>query len=361
MMNKKTLAMCVAAAALFTLPLTASAQLDKLVVKDPVGTPVFVVQDSGNVGVGSATPTIPMHISTENVGQYLDAFGNNITAGTAADIRTTTGTPPGGAIQAISNEFLIRYAPGVAITNNFNTFRMIARTDSTTSDNFNGHVAAANFISQHQGTGTANLSVGFITNVANRSSGTITSAEAIRAATPSNLGGGTIVNAYGIHIQPQGVTGASNPYGIFQEGAGDSNYLAGNTGIGTETPTHLLELSGGAYSDGATWDTGSSRTLKENIKEVTADEAMAALEELNPVQYNYKKVKDENRIGFIAEDVPELVAMNSRKAVNGLEITAVLTKVVKEQQKVIVELQEKLAELEQRTSILKPRAEIINR
>lgn len=120
----------------------------------------------------------------------------------------------------------------------------------------------------------------------------------------------------------------------------------GKVGIGQYNPTHLLELSGGAYSDGVTWDTASSRELKENINSISADDAMAALEKLEPVEYNYKTIKDEKRVGFIAEDVPDIVATNSRKAINGLEITAVLTKVVKEQQKMIEALKGKLAELE---------------
>lgn len=120
----------------------------------------------------------------------------------------------------------------------------------------------------------------------------------------------------------------------------------GQIGIGTSIPTHLLQLSGGAYSDGATWVNASSRELKENIKEVSAEEAVATLAKLEPVQYNYKANKEEQYVGFIAEDVPDMVAVNDRKGLSAMDITAVLTKVVQEQQKTIAELQERLAEVE---------------
>jgi len=64
---------------------------------------------------------------------------------------------------------------------------------------------------------------------------------------------------------------------------------------------------------------------------LTASEALNTLDELTPVRYNYKVEKDEEYIGFIAEDVPDLVAMSNRKGLSPMDITAVLTKVVKEQ------------------------------
>jgi hypothetical protein len=125
----------------------------------------------------------------------------------------------------------------------------------------------------------------------------------------------------------------------------------GYVGIGTTNPTHLLELSGGAYSDGNAWYPASSRDLKENIKELGTTEAMTALEGLNPVKYNYKNDEDQQHVGFIAEDVPELVALKGRKALSPMDIVAVLTKVVQEQQKTISALSEKVNKLEREAKI----------
>ena len=130
-------------------------------------------------------------------------------------------------------------------------------------------------------------------------------------------------------------------------------FPTGKVGIGTTSPTHLIHLAGGAYSNGATWVNASSRELKENIKEVSAEEAIRTVENLKPVAFNYKKGDQELHVGFIAEDVPELVATNDRKGLESMDIVAVLTKVVQEQQKMIQqqqlvneELQTKIGKLE---------------
>jgi len=133
---------------------------------------------------------------------------------------------------------------------------------------------------------------------------------------------------------------------IEAKGRTSINFPNGNVGIGTTSPTHLIHLSGGAYSDGATWTNASSRELKKNIAEISADEAVKTIENLKPVAFNYKKDDQEQHVGFIAEDVPELVATNDRKGIDSMDIAAVLTKVVQEQQKTMRELQAKIGELE---------------
>jgi hypothetical protein len=107
---------------------------------------------------------------------------------------------------------------------------------------------------------------------------------------------------------------------------------------------------GGGYN--GTWNPASSRELKENIKDLTVDDAMGALTGLNPVTYNYKNDKEEPRVGFIAEDVPELVAMKGRKTLGTVDIVAVLTKVVQEQQKLVKEQQETISQLNKRVAEL---------
>jgi hypothetical protein len=96
----------------------------------------------------------------------------------------------------------------------------------------------------------------------------------------------------------------------------------------------ILEMTDGGYYDG-TWHDSSSREVKENIQNLTVDEAMIALKGLNPVKFHYKTNKNDEHVGFIAEDVPDLVATQNRKALSAMDVVAVLTKVVKEQQKQI--------------------------
>jgi hypothetical protein len=134
---------------------------------------------------------------------------------------------------------------------------------------------------------------------------------------------------------------------------------SGRMGIGLTSPSHKIEVynSGGsnAYCDGGVWADGSSRKGKENIKSLSTNDAVNALRELDPVKFHYKGGKEEY-LGFIAEDVPELVAMNDRKGLSPMDIVAVLTKVVQQQQDVIA-AQQKIS-AEQQKNIAQMKAEI---
>jgi hypothetical protein len=130
-----------------------------------------------------------------------------------------------------------------------------------------------------------------------------------------------------------------------------TNYLVfnGKVGVQKTNPTHLLDVgASGAYCNGGAWVDGSSREYKENIEELSSKEALRAFRELEPVKYIYKADKDEKCLGFIAEDVPELVATKDRKGLSPMDVVAVLTKVVQEQQKTIDELRKQVAELKRK-------------
>jgi hypothetical protein len=117
----------------------------------------------------------------------------------------------------------------------------------------------------------------------------------------------------------------------------------GKVGVGTWSPTATLHVEGDAYIKTAL-EIGSSRELKENINELSLNEAVDALKELKPVKFHYKAKPDEN-LGFISEDVPDLVATKSRKSINTMDIVAVLTRVVQEQQGIIKKQQEDISRL----------------
>jgi hypothetical protein len=119
-------------------------------------------------------------------------------------------------------------------------------------------------------------------------------------------------------------------------------------------PTSPIHYTNGAntalLTTAGTWQDASSREAKENISELDADAAFDALSTLNPVTYNYKVAPEDPKVGFIAEDVPAIVATPERKGLSALDIVAVVTKVVQEQQKTISELNERIAELEKAQS-----------
>lgn len=127
----------------------------------------------------------------------------------------------------------------------------------------------------------------------------------------------------------------------------------GQVGIGLTNPSHKIEVynSGGsnAYCDGGAWVNGSSRAGKENIYNLDTGDAVEALAGLTPVRFNYKENKEEEHLGFIAEDVPDLVATKDRKGMSPMDVVAVLTKVVQEQQETISKLNKRITELEKKS------------
>ena len=130
------------------------------------------------------------------------------------------------------------------------------------------------------------------------------------------------------------------------EGRSRIIFPQGNIGIGAEDPQYRLQVTPmGAFCDGTTWEDASSRELKENIRELTTQEAMAALKNIKPVKFNYKQNPgDDLNLGFIAEDVPELVASKGRKSLSSMNVVAMLTKAVQQQQEVISSQQKAFAQ-----------------
>jgi hypothetical protein len=113
------------------------------------------------------------------------------------------------------------------------------------------------------------------------------------------------------------------------------------------TTGNIITAANGAFlSSGGVWTSVSSRAAKNGIATLPYEDALQTLRGLNPVTFRYNAEPNERYVGFVAEDVPDLVAKNDHKSLNAMDIVAVLTKVVQEQQKTIQDLNARLAELE---------------
>ena len=159
-------------------------------------------------------------------------------------------------------------------------------------------------------------------------------------------------NVAGLMItQASGDTGyvMHNAAGTLTIGAGSIDRITidrdGNVGIGESRPSHPLEMASGAHvTAGGVWTNNSSREDKENISELTLEEALAALAALEPVRFSYRSEQGETYNGFIAEDVPDLVATGDRQGLSTMDIVAVLTRVIQEQQRRIEQLEARIAD-----------------
>ncbi len=123
--------------------------------------------------------------------------------------------------------------------------------------------------------------------------------------------------------------------------------VEGSVGIGTRSPAEKLHVIGNIRATGSI-SPGSSREFKDNIAPLTESEALDTFAALEPIKFTYKAdTSGDLQLGFIAEDVPELVSIPGRKGVAPMDLIAVLTKVVQTQQERIADLEERFRELEE--------------
>ncbi|MDV3002607.1 MAG: hypothetical protein N5P05_004262 (plasmid) [Chroococcopsis gigantea SAG 12.99] len=120
------------------------------------------------------------------------------------------------------------------------------------------------------------------------------------------------------------------------------------------TPSHpalfvhgSIVTGGGAKClRGEVWENASSIEYKEDVKALNLEDAIEVLAKLHPVTFKYKtELGNRNRVGFIAEDMPDMISSTDRKTVSPLDIIGILTKVVQQQQEEIDNLKEKLKKL----------------
>jgi hypothetical protein len=146
------------------------------------------------------------------------------------------------------------------------------------------------------------------------------------------------------------VNAESNPFIIKSDAPYNSLVLdtTGRIGLGVVSPLYQIHHSSGARLDAGNWVNASSRGVKQDIHQLDADAAVDALKAMQPVTFAYRENPAETHVGFIAEDVPDLVATTDRKGLSSMDVVAVLTKVIQEQQRTIEEMQTRLRELERK-------------
>lgn len=165
-----------------------------------------------------------------------------------------------------------------------------------------------------------------------------------------------------IHDQNSGVAGL-----MITQSSGDTGYIlhnrastltigagsvdrltidrAGNIGIAVARPEHPLHVANGAFlSAGGVWTNSSSRQGKTDIHTLDTEAAMSAVMALQPVSFRYRTDNGETYLGFIAEDVPDLVATADRSGLSAMDIVAALTKVIQEQERRIAALEKEVAD-----------------
>ncbi|MGG6266446.1 DUF6519 domain-containing protein [Leptolyngbya sp. AN03gr2] len=135
---------------------------------------------------------------------------------------------------------------------------------------------------------------------------------------------------------------------------------SGNVGIGTTTPEAKLHITGDIKVDGKVLhndaQVSSSSANKDNIVDLTSEEATSLLRGLNPVKFVRREdEKQQPRAGFIAEEVPDLVASEDRQAVRLMELVAILTKNLKDHETTIASQAQQLANQAEQMAVMSDR------
>jgi hypothetical protein len=104
------------------------------------------------------------------------------------------------------------------------------------------------------------------------------------------------------------------------------------TGITFNEDGSIVSATGATLSIGGSWIDASSAELKQDISDLSEAEALRALQAMRPVHFAYKTDPQERKLGFIAEEVPDLVATNDRKGLSPMDIVGVLTRVAQAQE-----------------------------
>jgi hypothetical protein len=127
--------------------------------------------------------------------------------------------------------------------------------------------------------------------------------------------------------------------------------LDGKLGVGTGTPEEQLHIAGDAsikvaFADA--FDQFSSRALKHGVENLAPAVALAAVDGLHPVSYRLTASPEEPTLGFIAEQLPDLLASPGRTTIEPMKIVAALTGAAQAQGERIEVREREIARLEAR-------------
>ena len=180
----------------------------------------------------------------------------------------------------------------------------------------------------------------------------------IRLASRSNAGAASRAWDIGVPMGGEDTTGTNYSF-VIKDVASASppqfmlQWGTGRVGIGTNSPTALLQV-GGAKCDGSAWANASDRNLKENFTTVDARAVLAKVAALPVSGWNYKRDADTRHIGPMAQDFYTAFQVGpddthiSTVDESGVALAAIqgLNEIVKDKDARIAELERRLTALE---------------
>ncbi len=293
------------------------------------------VDSTGRVGFRTSTPVLDLHVATSNTPAMR--LEQNNSGGFTAQTWDIAGNEANFFVRDVTggSRLPFRIRPG-APTSSLDISASGKVGIATASPESNLHVF---------GSSTSDVFIG-VGNDPDGSTGT-------ESALNIGYSGASFGRASAFfNVRPDSGAVAPNPSIRFMTGntqrliIDNEGFLGlGAAGFNPTFPIHH-QATNARLDNAGVWQNGSSRTMKHDIRPLDAGSALEALEELQPVRYYHNAVPDDEYLGFIAEDVPEIVATKGHNTLGSLDIVAVLTKVVQEQQKTIEQLEKRLEDVE---------------
>jgi len=315
---------------------TGNSETGTIVFEVDAGAPAnsLKVSSTGNVGVGTATPVLDVHVNTTDTPAIR--LEQNNSGGFTAQTWDVAGNEANFFVRDVTSgsRLPFRIRPG-APTSSIDISATGNVGIGTASPSKKLHIADANaqvFVDRAANTAANYALIDFAT-----------------AGSPKFF--------FGLNADSDpGVDKLAFFDQAFNPATPVMTFTGGNVGIGTSAPTDKLSVNGTASKPGGgTWAVFSDERLK-NIKG-NFTSGLTAVMKLQPLRYEYKPdnalgIKSEGEhIGFGAQAVqkviPEAVTKNSSGylMVNSDPIIWTMLNAIKEQQKEIVELKRQIRQL----------------
>lgn len=192
---------------------------------------------NGNFGIGTTTPSSPLHANHSSVA----------TSGTSSGTQLRGSISPGSVSAVTYNGAAFSATAGGSnsITGSVRGSESLAANNNTATV---AEMIGAHGLLQNTTTGGIADAYGSKAKVENTGNGSITRAYAYHASV-SNTGGGSISDAYGVYI---GSIVGTNRWGLYQSDTTAKNFFGGNVGIGVTSPSAKLDVAGTINATGMT-------------------------------------------------------------------------------------------------------------
>jgi hypothetical protein len=192
-------------------------------------------------GTGTITNVYGVNIVAQAAAHVTNAYG--IYQSGAADLNYFAGNVGIGAVGVVDQSLKVQTAYA-SVANVFGV-------NGSPSNSGNGGVFGGHF-RPSAGGATVASAIGALGGAIYTGTGTLTSAYALQAYTPSRTSSGTITTAIGLDIQDQKPAGVTTSYGIYQRGASDANVFAGALAAMTLSPSGVTGAAQFSRYTGAT-------------------------------------------------------------------------------------------------------------